>query len=109
MNRLSNNIQFILAAFPFKSVEELAPIADSIAPIPYTIDLTPSLLIKIFKIIPPLHPNYCHFFLLYDHHQVRISLFQIEIRFLMVCVFTTKNMKLLPDTVFKAALILIAI
>ena len=30
MNRLLNNIQFILAAFPFKSVEELAPIADSL-------------------------------------------------------------------------------
>ena len=30
MNRLPNNIQFILAAFPFKSVEELAPIADSL-------------------------------------------------------------------------------
>ena len=30
MNRLPNNIQFILAAFTFKSVEELAPIADSL-------------------------------------------------------------------------------
>ena len=30
INKLPNNIQFILAAFPFKSVEELAPIADSL-------------------------------------------------------------------------------
>ena len=138
MNRVPNNIKFILAAFPFKSIEELAPIADS--PIqndkslnssevnstddvfsaiikefsslkaevlalrkipsyqtttphftyPHTIDFTPSLLIKTLKIIPQLHPNYCHFLLLYDHHQVQISLFQIEIRFLMVCVYHQK-------------------
>ena len=30
MNELPSNIQFILAAFPFKSVEKLAPIADSL-------------------------------------------------------------------------------
>ena len=30
MNRLPSNIQFILAAFPFKSVEKPAPIADSL-------------------------------------------------------------------------------
>ena len=30
MNRLPSNIQFLLAVFPFKSVEELAPIADSL-------------------------------------------------------------------------------
>ena len=30
MNRLPSNIQFILAAFPFKSVEKQAPIADSL-------------------------------------------------------------------------------
>ena len=154
MNRLPNNIQFILAAFPFKSVEELAPIADSLiqndkslnspkvnstddvfsamlkefsslkfwlcvkflTKLPHlislthhTIDLTPSLLMKTLKIISQLHPNNYHFLLLCNHHQVRISLFQVEIRFLMVCVFTTKNMELLPDTVSKAALILIAI
>ena len=156
-NRLPNNIQFILAAFPFKSVEELAPIADSLIEndkslnsskvnstddvfsamlkefsslkaevlalhkilshqtttphftYHHTIDLSPSLLIKTLKIIPQLHPNNYHFLLLCNHHQVRISLFQVEIRFLMVCVFTTKNMEQLPDTVSKAALILIAI
>ena len=129
MNRLPNNIQLILAAFPSKSVEELAPIADSLIQndkslnssevnstddvfsamlkeffalkaevlalrkIPSHQTTTPyftypshnrshsSLLIKTLKIIPQLHPNYCHFLLLYDHHQVRISLFQVEIRF----------------------------
>ena len=156
MNRLLNNIQFILAAFPFKPVEELAPIADSLiqndkslnsSEVNSTDDVF-SAMLKEFsslkvevlvlhkilshqtitphftypshnrshsksfdqnpQIIPQLHPNYCHF-LLYDHHQVQISLFQVKIRFLMVCVFTTKNMELLPDTVSKAALILRAI
>ena len=30
MNRLRNNIQLILAVFPFKSVEKLAPVSDSL-------------------------------------------------------------------------------
>ena len=157
MNRLSSNIQFILAAFPFKSVEELAPIVDSLMQIDKLLNLSGvnstddifSAMLKEFSSLkakvlalrkipshqtttshftypshnrshsksfnqnsqnhPQLHPNYCHFLLLYNHHQIRISLFQVEIKFLIVCAFTTKNMELLPDTVSKAALILIAI
>ena len=157
MNRLPNNIQFILAAFPFKSVEELAPIADSLIQndkslnssevnstnnvfsailkefsslkaevlallkIPSHQTTTPQFIYPSHNIshsksfnqnpqnYPPTSSHLLPFFSTLRPPQVRISLFQVEIRFLIVCVFTTKNMELLPDTVSKAALILIAI
>ena len=157
MNRLPNNIQFILAAFPFNSVEELAPIVDFLIQNDKPLNSSEvnstdnvfSAMLKEFSSLKaevlalrkiPSHQTATPHFTCPSHNRSHSKSFNqnpqnhpptssqllpfsstlrpppgpnLTIpgrdKILMVCVFTTKNMELLPDTVSKAALILLAI